>query len=78
MASPRTQNSLLGPGDRLRGHAQSPCEQEVCRLRPHPPAQDVSPLSRLVPMIATTSASMCPLDILSKPACKDGDSNGVR
>lgn len=29
----------------------------------------------LLPMMATTSANMCPLDILSKPACGEGDSN---
>lgn len=31
-----------------------------------------------VPIMATTSASMCPFDILSKPAWRDGDSNSVR
>jgi hypothetical protein len=28
-------------------------------------------------MMATTSANMCPLDILSKPACRNGGGNSV-
>ncbi|TNN34078.1 hypothetical protein EYF80_055757 [Liparis tanakae] len=51
-----------------------PCERKR-RLRVARRAllrrRDSGPISTFLPMMATTSASMCPVDILSRPACRE-------